>query len=190
MGCPTWTISCIKWMEYFADLLFYWTGILILIIILVRWNMLMIMPAPFVIAGALGLIIVLKTLVSLTILCGLHDTWGLFTSLFIYALIFLGLAAIVLKTKAPIIMEYASPAGLLKLKPMLEKLSACVLDEGAASANNALNQQMGNFANNLNQQVGSVGSNMTQQVGSVGSNMTQQVGSVGSNMTQQIAQVR
>ncbi len=175
MGCPTWTLSSIKWMEYFADLLFYWTGIGILVIILVRWNMLMVMPAPMVIAAALALSILLKILVSLTILCGLHDTWGLFTSMFIYALIFLGLAAVVLKMKAPIIMEYASPAGLQKIQPMLEKLSACILNEGANSANDVLSQQMGNFSNNLNQQIASVGSNMNQQVASVGSNMTQQI---------------
>lgn len=167
MGCPTWTISFIKWMEYFSDLIFYWTGIAIFIIILVRWNMLLMMPAPLVIAAALALSVVLKIFVSLFILCGLHDTWGLLTSMFIYALIFLGLAAIVLKMKAPIIMEYASPAGIQKLKPMLEKLSACILDEGASNANNVLNQQMGNFTNNLNQQVGSVGTNMTQQIAQV-----------------------
>ena len=107
MGCPTWTLSSIKWMEYFADLLFYWTGIGILVIILVRWNMLMVMPAPMVIAAALALSILLKILVSLTILCGLHDTWGLFASMFIYALIFLGLAAVVLKMKAPMKVDNA-----------------------------------------------------------------------------------
>ncbi len=182
MGCPTWTLSAIKWMEYFADLLFYWTFIGIFVLIMVRWNLLLVFPAPMIIACALGLCILLKIMVSLSILCGLHESWGLFTSMLIYFLIFLGLAAVVLKTKAPVIMEYANPT---KLKEVAEKLSSCLLQEGASSMTDIVNQQTNAIANNVNQQANAVANNALQQTNAVANNALQQTNAVGQSLAQQ-----
>ncbi len=182
MGCPTWTLSAIKWMEYFADLLFYWTFIGIFVLIMVRWNLLLVFPAPMIIACALGLCILLKIMVSLSILCGLHESWGLFTSMLIYFLIFLGLAAVVLKTKAPIIMEYANPT---KFKEVAEKLSSCLLQEGASSMTDIVNQQTNAIANNVNQQANAVANNALQQTNAVANNALQQTNTVGQSLAQQ-----
>ena len=182
MGCPTWTLSAIKWMEYFADLLFYWTFIGIFVLIMIRWNLLLVFPAPMVIACALGLCILLKIMVSVSILCGLHESWGLFTSMLIYFLIFLGLAAVVLKTKAPIIMEYANPT---KLKELTEKISSCLLQEGASSMTDIVNQQTNAIANNVNQQANAVANNALQQTNAVGQSFAQQTNAVANNALQQ-----
>jgi len=182
MGCPTWTLSAIKWMEYFADLLFYWTFIGIFVLIMIRWNLLLVFPAPMVIACALGLCILLKIMVSVSILCGLHESWGLFTSMLIYFLIFLGLAAVVLKTKAPIIMEYANPT---KMKELTEKISSCLLQEGASSMTDIVNQQTNAIANNVNQQANAVANNALQQTNAVGQSLAQQTNAVANNALQQ-----
>ena len=182
MGCPTWTISAIKWMEYFADLLFYWTFIGIFVLIMVNPTLLLAMPAPMVIGGALFVSVVLKIFTSITILCGLHESWGLFTSMLIYFLIFLGLAAVVLKTKAPIIMEYANPT---KFKEVAEKLSSCLLQEGASSMTDIVNQQTNAIANNVNQQANAVANNALQQTNAVANNALQQTNTVGQSLAQQ-----
>ncbi|GIS52664.1 MAG: hypothetical protein Ct9H90mP28_3800 [Paracoccaceae bacterium] len=182
MGCPTWTISAIKWMEYFADLLFYWTFIGIFVLIMVNPSLLLVFPAPMVIGAALFVSVVLKIFTSITILCGLHESWGLFTSMLIYFLIFLGLAAVVLKTKAPIIMEYASPT---KLKEVAEKLSSCLLQEGATSVTDIVNQQTNAIANNVNQQANAVANNALQQTNAVANNALQQTNAVGQSLAQQ-----
>ena len=182
MGCPTWTLSAIKWMEYFADLLFYWTFIGIFVLIMVNPTLLLAMPAPMVIGGALFVSVVLKIFTSITILCGLHESWGLFTSMLIYFLIFLGLAAVVLKTKAPILMEYANPT---KLKEVAEKLSSCLLQEGATSVTDIVNQQTNAIANNVNQQANAVANNALQQTNAVANNALQQTNAVGQSLTQQ-----
>ena len=182
MGCPTWTLSAIKWMEYFADLLFYWTFIGIFVLIMVNPSLLLVMPAPMIIGAALAVSVVLKIFVSVSILCGLHESWGLFTSMLIYFLIFLGLAAVVLKTKAPIIMEYASPA---KLKELTEKLSSCLLQEGASSVTDIVNQQTNAIANNVNQQTNAIANNALQQTNAVGQSLAQQTNAVANNALQQ-----
>mgnify|MGYP003299992198 FL=1 len=182
MGCPTWTLSAIKWMEYFADLLFYWTFIGIFVLIMVNPTLLLAMPAPMVIGGALFVSVVLKIFTSITILCGLHESWGLFTSMLIYFLIFLGLAAVVLKTKAPIIMEYANPT---KFKEVAEKLSSCLLQEGASSMTDIVNQQTNAIANNVNQQANAVANNALQQTNAVANNALQQTNTVGQSLAQQ-----
>ena len=172
MGCPTWTISAIKWMEYFADLLFYWTFIGIFVLIMVNPSLLLVFPAPMVIGAALFVSVVLKIFTSITILCGLHESWGLFTSMLIYFLIFLGLAAVVLKTKAPIIMEYASPT---KMKELTEKISTCLLQEGASSMTDIVNQQTNAIANNVNQQANAVANNALQQTNALGQSLAQPI---------------
>ena len=172
MGCPTWTISAIKWMEYFADLLFYWTFIGIFVLIMVNPSLLLVFPAPMVIGAAL----------FVSVLCGLHESWGLFTSMLIYFLIFLGLAAVVLKTKAPIIMEYASPT---KMKELTEKISTCLLQEGASSMTDIVNQQTNAIANNVNQQANAVANNALQQTNAVANNALQQTNAVGQSLAQQ-----
>ena len=182
MGCPTWTLSAIKWMEYFADLLFYWTFIGIFVLIMVNPTLLLAMPAPMVIGGALFVSVVLKIFTSITILCGLHESWGLFTSMLIYFLIFLGLGAVVLKTKAPILMEYANPT---KLKEVAEKLSSCLLQEGATSVTDIVNQQTNAIANNVNQQANAVANNALQQTNAVANNALQQTNTVGQSLAQQ-----
>ena len=182
MGCPTWTLSAIKWMEYFADLLFYWTFIGIFVLIMVNPTLLLAMPAPMVIGAALFVSVVLKIFTSITILCGLHESWGLFTSMLIYFLIFLGLAAVVLKTKAPILMEYANPT---KLKEVAEKLSSCLLQEGATSVTDIVNQQTNAIANNVNQQANAVANNALQQTNAVANNALQQTNAVGQSFAQQ-----
>ena len=182
MGCPTWTISAIKWMEYFADLLFYWTFIGIFVLIMVNPSLLLVFPAPMVIGAALFVSVVLKIFTSITILCGLHESWGLFTSMLIYFLIFLGLAAVVLKTKAPIIMEYASPT---KMKELTEKISTCLLQEGASSMTDIVNQQTNAIANNVNQQANAVANNALQQTNAVANNAIQQTNAVANNALQQ-----
>ena len=183
MGCPTWTISAIKWMEYFADLLFYWTFIGIFVLIMVNPSLLLVFPAPMVIGAALFVSVVLKIFTSITILCGLHESWGLFTSMLIYFLIFLGLAAVVLKTKAPIIMEYASPT---KMKELTEKISTCLLQEGASSMTDIVNQQTNAIANNVNQQANAVANNALQQTNAVGQSLAQQTNAVGQSLAQPI----
>ena len=172
MGCPTWTLSAIKWMEYFADLLFYWTFIGIFVLIMVNPSLLLVFPAPMVIGAALFVSVVLKIFTSITILCGLHESWGLFTSMLIYFLIFLGLAAVVLKTKAPIIMEYASPT---KMKELTEKISTCLLQEGASSMTDIVNQQTNAIANNVNQQANAVANNALQQTNALGQSLAQPI---------------
>ena len=196
MGCPTWTLSAIKWMEYFADLLFYWTFIGIFVLIMVNPSLLLVFPAPMVIGAALFVSVVLKIFTSITILCGLHESWGLFTSMLIYFLIFLGLAAVVLKTKAPIIMEYASPT---KMKELTEKISTCLLQEGASSMTDIVNQQTNAIANNVNQQANAVANNALQQTNALGQSLAQpiaaannaalQANAVGQSLAQPMPQI-
>ena len=129
-----WTLGAIKWFDFLGTYSFAFFGCILCGIIMI--NPFMLMTPPIALAIGFGMIVtpvVFKSLSSMIILAGLHDTWGLFTSTVFIYFCFLVAFIVTVKTK---LFSIINPSSLSKVKD-------CALSIGMDSVGDKLNQAVG-----------------------------------------------